>query len=141
MMRNRQVYLTPAEVIVVLKAAKERSARLDDDFARLSSWMPRQRDLQPATDDVDLKRQAITIRRLKGSMDTVQPLYPHRGVLLVDELAALRAYLRHREADRFGFPVRQPKGRQVTSQPILSLVPGDRSGRGLAAGQTTPARL
>jgi hypothetical protein len=49
MMRNRQVYLTPAEVIVVLKAAKERSARLDDDFARLSSWMPRQRDLQPAT--------------------------------------------------------------------------------------------
>jgi integrase len=88
----------------------------------------------------DVKRQAITIRRLKGSMYTVQPLYPHRGVPLVDELAALRSYLRDREAEPVRIPVRQPKGRQVTSQPILSLVPGDRGGRGLAAGQTTPAR-
>jgi integrase len=31
-------------------------------------------------DDIDLERQAITVRRLKGSLDTVQPLYPHRGL-------------------------------------------------------------
>lgn len=46
---------------------------------------------------MDLKRQAITVRSLKGSLDTVQLLYPHRGVPLLDELAALRAYLRDRD--------------------------------------------
>jgi hypothetical protein len=36
------------------------------------------------------------VRRLKGSFHIVQPLYAHRGVPLLDELAALRAYLRDR---------------------------------------------
>src|SRR6266849_3995448 len=68
-------------------------------------------------DDVDLKRQAITVRRLKGSMDTVQPLYPHRGVPLLDETAALRAYLRDREADGSDFLfVSQKGGRLHRSQ-------------------------
>jgi len=29
--------------------------------------------------DIDLKSGSISIRRLKGSMQTVQPLHPHRG--------------------------------------------------------------
>lgn len=61
-------------------------------------------------DDVDLKRQAITVRRLKGSLDAVQPLYPHRGVPLLDELAALRACLRDRDDDGSDFLFTSQKG-------------------------------
>jgi integrase len=140
-MRNRQGYLTPEEVIAVLKAAKERSAR---DWAMvLVAYRHGMRASEVCVlrmDDVDLKRQAITVRRLKGSLDTVQPLYPHRGVPLLDELAALRAHLRDREADWFGFSFRQPEGRQASSQPDLPAVPGNCRIRGLAGGETAPAR-
>jgi integrase len=86
-MRNRQVFLTPEEVIAVLRAAKERCAR--DWCMTLLAYRHGMRASEVCNlrlDDVDLKRQAITIRRLKGSLDTVQPLYPHRGVPLLDEL-------------------------------------------------------
>jgi integrase len=54
---------------------------------------------------------------MKGSLDTVQPLYPPRGVPLLDELAALRAYLRDREADGSDFLfVSQKGGRLHRSQ-------------------------
>jgi len=49
--------------------------------------------------DVDLKAGSISIRRLKGSLHTIQPIYQHRGQPLLDEAAALRAWLRKRPAD------------------------------------------
>jgi type 1 fimbriae regulatory protein FimB len=117
-MKTKQVYLTPGEMIAVLKAAKERSAR--DWTMVLLSYRHGMRASEVCNlrlDDVDLKRQAITIRRLKGSLDTVQPLYPHRGVPLLDELAALRAYLRDREDDGSDFLfVSQKGGRLHRSQ-------------------------
>ncbi len=79
-MRTHQSYLTPDEMIAVLKASKERSAR---DWAMV--LVPCRHGMRASEicglrlDDVDLKRQAITVRRMKGSLDTVQPLYPHRG--------------------------------------------------------------
>jgi integrase/recombinase XerD len=50
------------------------------------------------------------VRRLKGSLDAVQPLYPHRGVPLLDELAALRAYLRDGDDDGSDFLFTSQKG-------------------------------
>jgi integrase len=118
MMRNRDVYLTPQELIAVLKAAKERSAR--DWCMVLIAYRHGMRASEVCnlrTDDVDLKRQAITMRRLKGSMDTVQPIYQHRGVPLLDETATLRAYLRERESDGSDFLfVSQKGGRLHRSQ-------------------------
>ena len=97
-MRTSQSYLTSNEVITVLKAAKERSAR---DWAMvLVAYRHGMRASEVCNlrlNDVDLKRQSIAVRRLKGSLDIVQPLYPHRGVPLLDELAALRAHLRDRD--------------------------------------------
>jgi site-specific recombinase XerD len=58
---------------------------------------------------VDLKRQTTTVRRLQGSLDAAQPLYPHRGVPLLDELA-LRAYLRDRDDDGSDFLFTSQKG-------------------------------
>lgn len=76
-MRTSQSYLTPGEVIAVLKAAKERCAR--DWAVVLLAYCHGMRASEVCNvrlDDIDLKRQAITARRLKGSPDTVQPLYP-----------------------------------------------------------------
>jgi type 1 fimbriae regulatory protein FimB len=60
--------------------------------------------------DVNLKDQTIRVARLKGSMLTVQPLYAHRGVPLLDELAALRAWLRARRPDGSNFLFVSQKG-------------------------------
>ena len=47
---------------------------------------------------MNLKDGAITIQRLKGSLKTTQPLYAHRGQPLLDEVAALRSWLKVRPA-------------------------------------------
>jgi site-specific recombinase XerD len=49
--------------------------------------------------DIDSKAGSISVRRLKGSLQTVQTLYAHRGQPLLDEVAALRSWLRARPAD------------------------------------------
>jgi integrase-like protein len=140
-MRTSQSYLTPDEVIAVLKAAKERCARdwtmvlLDYRHGMRASEVCNVR-----LDDIDLKRQAITVRRLRGSLDTVQPLYPHRGVPLLDELAALRAYLRDRDADWLRFPVRVPERRQASPFAVLPVVLDDCRVCGVAHRQTASAR-
>jgi integrase len=53
--------------------------------------------------DIDLKAGSISIRRLKGSLQTVQPLYPHRGQPLLDEMNALRAWLREQDGSDYLF--------------------------------------
>ncbi len=60
--------------------------------------------------DVDLRAGSISIRRLKGSLLTIQPLYQHRGQPLLDETAAIRAWLRKRRADGSDYPFRSQKG-------------------------------
>ena len=141
-MRNRQGYLTPEEVIAVLKAAKERSAR---DWAMvLVAYRHGMRASEVCVlrmDDVDLKRQAITVRRLKGSLDTVQPLYPHRGVPLLDELAALRAHLRDREADGSDFLFASQKGGRLHRSQIFRLFQAIAESAGLPAEKRHPQAL
>jgi len=46
--------------------------------------------------DIDLKNASIAVSRLKGSLRTIQPFYQHRGQPLLDELFALRTWLRVR---------------------------------------------
>ena len=60
--------------------------------------------------DLDLKASSLVIRRLKGSLHTVQPLYPHRGQPLLDEVAALRAWVRQRQADGSDYLFTSQKG-------------------------------
>jgi integrase/recombinase XerD len=60
--------------------------------------------------DMDLKSGSITIRRLKGSLHTIQPLYQHRGQPLLDESAAIRAWLHKRMADGSDYLFTSQKG-------------------------------
>jgi integrase len=109
--RGQMTFLTPDETLIVLKAARERSTR---DWAMI--LLAYRHGLRASEvcglklSDIDLKVGSISIRRLKGSMQTVQPLYAHRGQPLLDELSALRAWLRERRSDGSDFLFTSQKG-------------------------------
>src|SRR5260370_12695225 len=109
--RGQMTYLTPDETLTVPKAARERSTR---DWALV--LLAYRHGLRASEvcglklADIDLKAGSISIRRLKGSMTTVQPLYPHRGQPLLDEMSALRAWLRERRSDGSDYLFTSQKG-------------------------------
>ncbi len=104
-------YLTPDEVLAVLKAARERSVR--HWAMTLLAYRHGLRasevcDLKLSS--VDLRAGSITIHRLKGSLSQLQPLYQHRGQPLLDETKALRTWLRERHADGSDYLFTSQKG-------------------------------
>ena len=109
--RSTMTYLTPEEILAVLKAARARSIR---DWAMvLVAYRHGLRASEVCglkLSDVNLKDQTVRVARLKGSMLTTQPLVPHRGQPLLDELAALRAWLKARPADGSDFLFTSQKG-------------------------------
>ena len=109
--RGAMIYLTPDELLAVLKAARARSVR---DWAMVLLAYRHGLRASEVCDlkltDVDLKASSISIRRLKGSLHTVQPLYQHRGQPLLDEVGALRAWRRERRADGSDFLFTSQKG-------------------------------
>src|SRR5215472_2020928 len=76
--RSHMAFLTPEETLAVLKAARSRSSR---DWAMiLLAYRHGMRASEVCAlrrDDVDLKGESIIIRRLKGSLETRQPLCGH----------------------------------------------------------------
>jgi len=90
-------YLSPDELLKVLRVAKGHSLR--DWCMVLLSYRHGLRASEICglkLADIDRKNGSISIRRLKGSLHTVQPLYQHRGQPLLDEAKALKAYLAKR---------------------------------------------
>jgi site-specific recombinase XerD len=104
-------YLEPDELLAVLKAARARSVR---DWAMiLLAYRHGMRASEVCglkLADADLKSESVSIRRLKGSLHTVQPLYRHKGQPLLDEVNALRAWLRARNGDGSDFLFTSQKG-------------------------------
>jgi integrase len=109
--RGQLTFLSPEETLAVLKAARQRSTR---DWAMiLLAYRHGLRASEVCSlklVDIDLKAGSISVRRLKGSLQTVQPLYPHRGQPLLDELAVLRSWLKMRPADGSDFLFTSQKG-------------------------------
>lgn len=109
--RGTMTFLTPEETLALLKAAREHSARA---WAMIllgyRHGMRASEVCGLKLADVDLKTGSIVIRRLKGSLQTTQPLFPHRGQPLLDEGAGLRAWLRARPADGSDFLFTSQKG-------------------------------
>jgi len=107
--------LTPQEMLDLLKAARKRSVR---DWAMI--LLAYRHGLRASEvcgiklADLDLKAGSISIRRLKGSLHTVQPLYQHRGQPLLDEAAAIRAWLRKRVADGSDYLFTSQKGGKLS---------------------------
>jgi type 1 fimbriae regulatory protein FimB len=109
--RTAMTYLTPEEILAVLKTARARCIR---DWAMvLLAYRHGMRASEVCylkLADIDLKAGSVSIRRLKGSLSQVQPLYQHRGQPLLDEMAALRAWLKARPADGSDFLFTSQKG-------------------------------
>jgi site-specific recombinase XerD len=113
--RGRMTILTPQETLALLKAARKRSMR---EWAMI--LLAYRHGLRASEvcgiklADVDLKAGSISIRRLKGSLHTIQPLHQHRGQPLLDETAALRAWLRKRPADGSDYLFTSQKGGKLS---------------------------
>ncbi len=104
-------YLSPDELLKVLRVAKEHSLRdwcmvllsyhhglraSEVCCLELDEAKRKQSDDWPASGYVNLKDGVLYIERAKDSLSTTQPLYPHKGQPLLDEVKALKAYLAER---------------------------------------------
>jgi site-specific recombinase XerD len=71
--------------------------------------------------DIDLQNMSITINRVKGSRSSVQGLDRHKGEPILDEVLALRSWLRERVEDgsQILFPSQQ--GGSMTRMQFLRL--------------------
>jgi site-specific recombinase XerD len=112
---GRMTILTPEETLNLLKAARKQSVR---DWAMI--LLAYRHGLRASEvcgiklADLDLKTGSISIRRLKGSLHTTQPLYEHRGQPLLDETAAIRAWLRKRVDDGSDYLFTSQKGGKLS---------------------------
>lgn len=112
--RSKMTFLTTHEILSVLKAARARSTR---DWAMI--LLAYRHGLRASEvcglllADIDLKAGSVSIRRLKGSLQTVQPLYAHRGQPLLDEMNALRTWLRERRSDGSDYLFTSQKGGEL----------------------------
>ncbi len=93
-------YLEPAELLCLLRGARAHSIRLWAMVLLAYRHGLRASEVCALRlEDVDLKAGFVRVARLKGSAVTVQAIVGHRGEPLLDEVRALRAWLRERRAD------------------------------------------
>jgi type 1 fimbriae regulatory protein FimB len=120
--RPEIAFLSPAEVLSVLRVARDRAAR--DWAILLVAYLHACRASELcnlALDDVNLRTGSILIRRLKGSLETTQPLYPHRGEPLMDEVKALKAWLKVRPEDGSAFLFNSQKGGRLSRSQVFRI--------------------
>jgi type 1 fimbriae regulatory protein FimB len=115
---NPMVHLDPTEVMALLKAAKAKGAR---EWAMVllayKHGMRASEVCDLRLEDIDLKNFSIAVDRLKGSLRTVQAITEHRGEPLLNELRAVREWLKQRPDDGSDFLfVSQKGGRLHRSQ-------------------------
>jgi type 1 fimbriae regulatory protein FimB len=135
-------YLTPDEVLGLLKVARPRSAR---DWAMiLLAYRHGMRASEVCglkLADIDFRSESVTIRRLKGSLTTTQPLYRHRGQPLLDEVNALRGWLRTRNGDGSDFLFTSQKGGRLHRSQFFRLFQGCSEAAGLSPEKRHPHAL
>jgi type 1 fimbriae regulatory protein FimB len=91
-------FLTEQELLKVLAQAKAEYVR--DWCMVLVAYKHGLRASETAALTLDdLRDDCLDIRRKKGSLHTVQPLTGHRGNILLDELKAIKAWLKVRSDD------------------------------------------
>ena len=104
--------LTPEEILKVLKIASESKRKLAMILLAYRHGMRASEVCDLRLADLDLKNGQITIRRLKGSYTTVQPLTDHPGQPLLSEKRVLRAWLAERH-DASDFVFTSQKGGRI----------------------------
>jgi integrase len=72
-------------------------------------------------DDLDMKNGSIVVERLKGSLRTTQAVTEHRGEPLLNELKALREWLRQRPDDGSDYLFTSQKGGRLDRSQFFRL--------------------
>src|SRR4051794_12130831 len=72
-------------------------------------------------DNIDLKNGSTELSRLKGSLRTVQALAEHRGEPLLNEIRALREWLKGRPDDGSDFLFVSQKGGRLDRSQVFRL--------------------
>src|SRR5713101_788155 len=88
--------LTQEEILKVLRVASEDRRNLALIALGFKHGMRASEVCRLELKDLDLKNSEITIRRLKGSLKTTQPLADVQGQPLLSERRVLRAWLAER---------------------------------------------
>lgn len=133
------IHLEPSEVLSVLKVAKAQSARswamilLTYKHALRASEVC---SLRLA--DIDLKNGSIVVERLKGSLRTIQAVTGHRGEPLLDELKAVREWMRERRHDGSDFLFTSQKGGRLHRSQFFRVFRSVAADAGLAAEKQHP---
>jgi type 1 fimbriae regulatory protein FimB len=105
------VHLEPPEVLSVLRCARTKGVR---EWAMVllayKHGMRASEICSLRLSDIDLKNESVVVTRLKGSLRTTQALAEHRGEPLLNELNALREWLRERQSDGSDYLFTSQKG-------------------------------
>jgi site-specific recombinase XerD len=127
-------FLTEEELLAVLKTAKRKSAR---DFAMiLVSYKHALRASETAALTLDdLKDGCLDVRRRKGSLHTTQTLMPHKGEPLLDEVKAIRVWLRVRPHDGSKALFTSQKGGALSREQVHRIFKGVAERAGIAKGK------
>lgn len=97
---NSLKHLSEDELLDVFETARRRSAR--DHALLIVCFQHALRASELVTlklADIDWRNMEITVQRLKGSLTTTQPLFRMRGRPCMDEVHALRSWLKERPRD------------------------------------------
>ena len=109
--KQSMIHLEPAELLAVLRSAKAKSSR---EWAMVllayKHGLRASEVCNLRVNDVDLRNGSILVERLKGSLRTTQAVTEHRGEPLLNEVKALREWLRKRHDDGSEFLFNSQKG-------------------------------
>lgn len=132
-------HLEPHEVLAVLRAAKANGPR---EWAMIllayKHGMRTSEVCNLRLDDIDLKNGSIIVARLKNSLRTTQALTEHRGEPLLNELKALREWLRQRRDDGSDFLFTSQKGGRLDRSQFFRLFRATASAAGLPPAKQHP---
>src|SRR6516225_7272034 len=129
--------LTPEEILKVLKVASESKRNLAMILLAYRHGMRASEVCELRLSDLDLKNGQITIRRLKGSLTTTQPLTDHPGQPLLSEKRVLRAWLAERH-DASDFVFTSQKGGRIHRSQFFRMFQAVGERAGLAADRQHP---
>ena len=129
--------LTPEEILKVLKIASESKRNLAMILLAYRHGMRASEVCDLRMADLDVKNGQITIRRLKGSLTTTQPLTDHPGQPLLSEKRIVRAWLAERH-DASDFVFTSQKGGRIHRSQFFRMFQSVAERAGLAADRQHP---
>ena len=134
--RSRKA-LAPEEILKVLKTASQSKRNLAMILLAYRHGMRASEVCELRLSDLDLKNGQITIRRLKGSLTTTQPLTDHAGQPLLSEKRVLRAWLAERH-DASDFVFASQKGGRIHRSQFLRMFQSVAERAGLPSDRRHP---